>query len=396
MGDKHVVKILKKIDVIVEFFVILSLCFYIIGMSLNFSNAMSYLFFSTLSKILIKSSFLLIILATGYTIITCQYNLKMSIFLIVLGILLVINYYFARDGRLLQIYCFCLSGKNINPKKILKVALISISFILIFVLVLRLLGIIPDIKEYMSRDGDIRYGLGFYVANVTGYHFLTIIILYIYLRREKIKLIEFIAMLFINFVIFMLTKTRNSFLTINMAVFLAILLKYYQKEKFVKLFEKITIVSYIIGSVIIFSLTILYGAGNKFAIYLNRILTGRLSLSFNGMQKFGITLLGQNISFNSNEYNVLDSSFINCIIVYGIIFFMIMLLFFTAFAYFSYKINDKYLSLCLLIIAYYSIFDGAWLMFGYNSFPAIFIVVLTSAIPSFKNMFYNREIYVKN
>ena len=70
-----------------------------------------------------------------------------------------------------------------------------------------------------------------------------------------------------------------------------------------------------------------------------------------------------------------------------------MLLFFTTFAYFSYKAKDRYLSLCLFIIAYYSIFDGAWLMFGYDPFPAIYIIVLVRAFPNLAQIFYNRKVY---
>lgn len=386
--------IYKWTDCSVEVLVLLSLAFYIIGISLNFSNVMMFPIFSTISKILIRLSFAFIILTTGYTIVTYQFDLKVSLFLIVLGILLIINYYFARDGRLLQIYCYCISAKNINPKKILRVALISISLTLMFVLILRIFNVIPDIRDYMTRsDGAIRYGLGFYVANVTSYHYLTIVLLYIYQRCEKVNLPEIIIMFVINFIIFSFTKTRNSFIATNMAILLVLILNYAKSQIFVEILEKLTIVSYILGSIIIFALSILYGIGNSFAMKLNETLTGRLALSWKGIQRYVASLAGQNVVVQSGEYNVIDSSYVNCFVIYGIIFFIIMLIFFTTFAYFSYKAKDRYLSLCLFIIAYYSIFDGAWLMFGYDSFPSIYLTILVTAFPNLKQIFYNRKVY---
>lgn len=392
---KSLDKVFIRTDIIIEVLVMASIAFYIIGISFNYSTAMSFPIAARIARLLIRSSFALVIFTTMYTILTMQFDLKVTGILIIIGFLLAINYYYARDGRLMLVYCYSISSKNIKPEKIMSVALISISFILIFVISLRFLNIIPDITEYMTRtDGSIRNGLGFYVANVASYHFLTITLLYIFVRKEKITIVEMIVMYIINLAIFNLTKTRNSFLATNIAMTLTILVKYIKSDKFHKIFGIISTASYILGAASIFLLTLFYGTGSELALKLNQLLTGRLKLAWDGLNTtFGVTLLGQNISTYTGSYSVIDSSYINCLVVYGIIFFILMLVFFTTFVHFAVKAGDKYLVIVLFVIAYYSVFDGAWLMFGYDPFTAVYIAIMCSAYPALRDRFYAREIY---
>ena len=392
---KSLDKLFKKTDIIVEILVMASIAFYIIGISFNYSTAMSFPIAARIARLLIRSSFALVIFTTMYTILTMQFDIKVTAILIIIGFLLAINYYYARDGRLMLVYCYSISSKNIKPEKIMNVALISISFILIFVISLRILNIIPDITEYMTRtDGSVRNGLGFYVANVASYHFITITLLYIFVRKEKITIVEMIVMYIINLAIFNLTKTRNSFLATNIAITLTILVKYIKSDRFYEIFGIISTASYILGAASIFLLTLFYGTGNELALKLNQLLTGRLKLAWDGLNTtFGITLFGQNISTHTGSYSVIDSSYINCLVVYGIIFFILMLIFFTTFVHFAVKAGDKYLVIVLFVLFYYSIFDGAWLMFGYDPFTAVYISIMCTAYPSLKDKFYTREIY---
>lgn len=383
--NKILNKMLSVFDKIFEGIFIIVFILYIISITLHHSNIFSMSIPHFLILKTIKYTLYTFVLITAYSIITLQFNFKSTIIIILIGVLLLINYVHCRDGRLVLIYCAVISAKNYNYEKLIKIAFFSIMFSCILVLLCRLLNVIPDISEDMSRNnGIVRHGLGFSVANVSGYNLTAMVLLYISYKKESIKILNLILFAITNMVIFYFTNTRFPFILINLAIILYLLLKYHYLNINNIFIKAISIFIYIICSSLIIILSVLYGYKNGIAVYINKVLTGRLALSWSGINNFGLSLFGKVVNFKVNGYDVIDSSYINALIIFGVVAFILIVLFFTILQYVSYKNNKNYIVLALFIFAIYSTFDGILLMFNLNVLPIIFI-------PLFNNLIMKRN-----
>ncbi len=147
-------------------------------------------------------------------------------------------------------------------------------------------------QYYFIYNNQIRYSLGFGHANVLSAVVFNLISMYLWLNYEKMTLKKFSMLFVIEFFMYILTKTRTSlFLTI-----FELLLVYCIRFK---LFSKgINFISSIIIPIITF--LFYYFTVNLFhspiAMFINTLLTGRLTLSAYAYDKVGFTFWGQDVS----------------------------------------------------------------------------------------------------
>ena len=120
---------ITRLDSIVNwlFLIILPIYIYLIVVSktvLFVKNDVAYM----IIKYSIKVCLVSFLLFTAYHIVTFEFSKKFTILLIVIGLLVVINYYFCKRGTILLFYCFTICAKNYTPKNLFKLFFFAFSF----------------------------------------------------------------------------------------------------------------------------------------------------------------------------------------------------------------------------------------------------------------------------
>ena len=179
-----------------------------------------------------------------------------------------------------------------------------------------------------------------------------------------------------NLFVFYSTNTRNPF-TLSTFFVICIFINKLVKDKFFSLeLKPLKYIFIFIFPICFVSLVIItfYISANKFEEY-NTLLSGRLWLNRLGIERWGIHVLGQKIAFNtfsngvvSNNYDFIDSSYFQMLLVNGWLFFGIILILFTQVCREAVKQKNIFLSIALCLIAIHSMFDPQLLMPWYSPF----------------------------
>ena len=115
----------------------------------------------------------------------------------------------------------------------------------------------------------------------------------------------------------------------------------------------------------------IYNPKVKWMSKLNSFAHKRVALSNQGLVTYGVHLWGTQIKENTDStkgtYFYLDSAYIKCMIYYGLIVFMMILLFYTVMLYASVLENDRTLAIWLICIALYSMFNNLLLLPAENT-----------------------------
>lgn len=310
-----------------------------------------------------------------------EYRRKELIIITMSTLFLLILAKMTGDKSTLIYWIFIIAAHDIELKKIIRAAICVHIISMIVIIGSSLLGIIED-RIYTQGVERIRSSLGYQYTTDSSNYLLHITLMYVYLKREKISW-ESIGILGIcNLLLFKLTDTKSAFVLVWIVLGFVILLKRIKILRRINIIYKagtILAVPILAGTMI--SLTLFFDKQIIWMSKLNDILSGRLELGFNAYKTYGLHLLGQKIrwvgayyysSDSSQVYNYVDSSYVQILINYGILFIIIICLFFSVHGYMAVKRNDTYLMLIIMIIAIHSALDPQLLWMAYNPFVMCF------------------------
>lgn len=199
------------------------------------------------------------------------------------------------------------------------------------------LGIVPDIM--ISRGADtFRYSMGYIYPLEFMTHFLFIIMMYIYIKRNQFEEKQFLLINIVNMLIFKITDARAGgllVLTITLLVLIINKINFeFAHKKLIRAVNVALVITYPIISII---LGYIYNPKNSFMFGLNKAMSGRLALEKRAFETFGCSLFGENIKWvgfggaldpgeRKNIYNFVDCAYIKDLLDYGIIFFVIIII----------------------------------------------------------------------
>ena len=124
--------------------------------------------------------------------------------------------------------------------------------------------------------------------------------------------------------------------------------------------------------IILLSLT--YNNNIEILNKINTILSGRLSLGHKGIVDYGFTFLARRIVFSGGdtlkgiEYNYVDSSYLQLLLNFGIIFYVLLILYILYFASLINQKKDIYMLLVFVIFISHSTFDPQLINMAFNYF----------------------------
>ncbi|MBF0713848.1 hypothetical protein HZY83_04025 [Gemella sp. GH3] len=237
---------------------------------------------------------------------------------------------------------------------------IKLPLVLLF-LFFSIVGIIEN-YAFIDVNRGIRYSFGAIYATDFASSIFYIYMAYLYIKNN-IKLYDVFFGILLAVFLDIYTDARLSVFLIYMAS----ILFYLVDKKYVKILKKFISRTYmkfifIIMFLISFITSYLYNASNINWYNFNKMLSNRLYLGNRSLSNYDITLFGQKIEMQGNGwtlkewdsslgYNFIDSSYLQWLLIYGIIFATTMLILFTLSYFRAISINDYKLVLCLMLIA---------------------------------------------
>ena len=266
-----------------------------------------------------------------------------------------------------------LSSRRIEADKIIKVTFYLQLILLCITVLPAALGIIYNEAQYSENGLRLRHLLGFRYCTDSANFYLSFILEYIYLYREKrIGIIKSIVFILIGYYIFIQTDTKEAFLLIVLAFVMERIFRPFdfRKSYSLRAFVKYQYWIYAIVSIIGAGLYVKDGRLEKINVALN----SRLDLANQGLMKWGVKILGVSVKWISkgDAYNYIDSSFINVLICYGILMFLFLLIGYTTIGCRAIEGNDQRLYVVLIIWGIHAIINPQIYLIWYNPFLFLF------------------------
>lgn len=272
------------------------------------------------------------------------------------------------------------SARKIDFKRIARFTLVISSVLFIFIVLSSYLGIIEN--TVITRGGRTRYYLGFRYALYGPAVLYNITILYLYIKKAKIKWTEFLILWAVNYWIYVQTNSRLSFYLAVFVMVLCTILKYFPyilEKKRILCFGMIC--SFWICALASIGLTVFYDSSVPWMDLLNTFVGGRLRLGRNSILEYGMTVFGQRVSWygwgldvngevsslSLTNYNYVDCGYLNVLQHYGVLVLVICLTALTVALVRCYRKKNYYLLILLTFVALHAMIDDLIIYLFYNS-----------------------------
>lgn len=314
----------------------------------------------------------------------CLSKFYISDFLRMVAILLlsVVSYYLSNSAILFISIMFILASQGVDYRKVLRIALISCFVWTILIIALFAMGFIPEISAYsvyiknLNHTFRLRRSLGFSHVNLLGTHIGVIVLIYYYLRFERIRPIHYIILGVLTFIIFITSFSRTSiyvFVILAIVHIIYLILRKLNKENTVQGLAIVCCWFFPIFSLL--AGTVFYNY-TFFNTTLNNILAGRISDINIFFTEYGFSILGQDIELrgtgqvtaSDHTRLILDNVYAHLGIHFGIIMLILFLAAATALLV-KYGRREEYNTvIVILVMILWGTSELTAIRFEYNDF----------------------------
>lgn len=235
-----------------------------------------------------------------------------------------------------------IGAKDVPLKKILQTYLIVSFSIVLLAFSASLLNVIENLQYESDTLRGVRNSFGILYTTDFASHIFSLMLVFFYLMREKLKAVHYIVGLVIAVLVFEFCNARLDVGCMLILIFVFAILN--GKRKSISLKKKygrsgkgliFFILSMPIATVFITAVTLISNTDNPFWSAVDGLLSGRLSLARRGLEEYGPSLFGQTVNMvgwggstktlGEGEYFFVDSSYLYILLRYGIIFLLIVL-----------------------------------------------------------------------
>ena len=301
---------------------------------------------------------------------------RLGLMLVIL-ILITIGCLLYKRYNLLVVISFIFSASDVvDFDSIVKTSARSTILATAFVVIACLMGYIED-YVFIHRD-NVGHSFGFTYYTSIHFIFLFVSCMMMYLSKKGLTWRALILLTAFNILLYYYGTAALPFVVFFIIEILYIVLVKWDWFNFSK--KPIIFTScflFPISTLLMFYFTHSYGNGQPWAILLNKALNGRLNLSFIGLQKYGITLLGQQIDMVGNtqiylgeagreDYFFIDSAYVYIVICYGVLIAAALLLMYSLIFYRACKQNDKKMIIWMVCLLVFSFVNNAIIYIAYN------------------------------
>ena len=279
-----------------------------------------------------------------------------------------------RDGLLdINVLLLVFSARDIDFRKLLGTFSVATFLVLCLTIYASQKGMITNM--FMNADGGYRFSLGFNYVSFASQRLFFALCTYLMFRGKRISYLELLALLLATIYMYQQTSTTSPFyLSILILTYALFSLKIIKKDFIIGHFWMKTIAKY--GFILALIITLyfcFYSSGNLFH-FVDQFTHNRLRLSVEGFRNFGVSWLGQHIKFTlldifgnfTSNYNFIDSSFVQLLVIDGLIVSAFMLLTLTKVMKYFISIQKDIVLACLGIMIIHGMFDPQMLVLRYS------------------------------
>lgn len=385
---QNMVNILRKIDSKKETIYLVSLSIYLIMTILDLNTVLGESknsFIISIIKYICLAGIIVKILVSDVK----KYDKKTYIKVIILTILSCIVGFVSDNRTFIQYMVLILGAYKISFDKIVKYILIAEGTIVFIIIFLSLINVIPNRVFGRANSDAMRYSLGFKYATYPSIYIWYFTMLYLYIRKYKIRWWEYTILLTINAIFYVITDSRNELICSIAIIILVLLYNKIKNKRFEKILQICAKYLMVFCTLISIILAFAYNPQNELMKKANIILSDRLNLANKALNDYGIKIFGNKINwvglslihygdYDKSQFNYVDISYLNILINYGIIALLLIL-------YGFYKITDKemkkgnsFICCFMIIIAIHSIIDPQLFQIVYNIFILLFVDLIIS------------------
>ena len=279
-----------------------------------------------------------------------------------------------RDGILdINVLLLVFSARDIDFRKLLGTFSLATFLVLCLTIYASQKGIIANM--FMNADGGYRFSLGFNYVSFASQRLFFALCTYLMFRGKRISYLELLALLLATIYMYQHTSTTSPFyLSILILTYVLFSIKIFKKEFIIENFWLKKIANY--GFILALIITLyfcFYSSGNLFHL-VDQFTHNRLRLSVEGFRNFGVSWLGQHIIFTTmdifgnftSNYNFIDSSFVQLLVIDGLVVSAFMLFALTKVMKYFVSIRKDIVLACLGIMIIHGMFDPQMLVLRYS------------------------------
>ena len=265
--------------------------------------------------------------------------------------------------------------------RVAKVSLVVLGIGAVIIVLSSQVGIIPD---YPFMRGDtVRHGLGFRYCTSLSHLYLNLVLLFLFLRRDDIRIAECILLLALDVGLYALTESRNSCGLVVVALILALFFKCSDCAPVGRALCFMSRYAFVTFTILGIIAALAYNPNSSSWALLNDITSNRIAQDHASLIKYGVQPFGQEIEFANRviamgetdqiewetapegDKNIVESSFLNILINNGYVALITVLAAFWV----ALKTNrDRWMALIMLMIACHSAFDFQLVNLLYTTF----------------------------
>lgn len=276
-----------------------------------------------------------------------------------------------------------IAGKNIELNKLIKYDLkIKIPFLLI-VSSLYFLDLTNVNLHY--RNGVVRHSMGFSNPNTFSTFVMSIIIEYLYLRKDKLNIMDFILVVCSIFIINYYADSRTQ-ITCLIILSLIMFLNKYTKQKFFnnRIVNLFTTNIFIILTILSLVMVNLYKNGNSLLVEINLNMSDRLKIISTLLEQYDINMFGNKVKLvtsmqaqlTGEKQIALDNVYIYSLLSYGLLPYAILCIFMRKYMKYTIQENQDLLRLIMLVFLIGGIMERFCLEVHFNIFLLYFSHIL--------------------
>ena len=271
---------------------------------------------------------------------------KKELFVISILILLgMITWRMAHELQLLTIVPFVVGAKNVNFKDIITWYVYLNVILLLAMAIFSLLGIIPNLI-YRAAPRPPRYSLGLIYTSSLATHYFYLVLAYCYLRFSKLRWTDYLLIIIGDVIFMMITNTKLDFIaTLIVIPVMFIAQRAFRGHKLSEILASFWWMAVPITSSIIIFASYFYDDSNHIMKAVDDLTSGRLGLGHRALTNYDIHILGQTIVEHTyggsnglklanqldgvSHYFFIDSSYIRMFLLWGLLAFILIIVYMT-------------------------------------------------------------------
>jgi len=306
---------------------------------------------------------------------------------------------------LIDIILFIFCARNVSFEKIIKLTFFIQVVLMIFIVGSSFTGIIEN-RIYLRSDGQMRWSLGYTYTTFPSQLYFYMTLMYVYIKKESIKIWNVIFIILIGSFFYIQTDTKSPFYLVILFSIMAYLLKFSNQGMKNNIGNRILFKYCIpIAALIMILASIYYSPSNELLLFINTLLSKRLTLGNRAVFQYGFSTLGQPIQWIGNTikysnisavYNYVDSSYLQIALNQGVILLTLICVGFVLIGRKAITTGNKYLCLVILAISVHSAFDPQLFNLCYNPFILALGYIFNKNFIKGKNYVkkYNKKLFI--